>query len=677
MLWIGLVVLHKEYRPRLTPILLSVVFFLFIIGIANLFGADPYNSFWSKLERMEGYLMLLHLSAYFLMLTTVLRNKKDWLLFFNVFVIVGLLGGVYGVLQILGVKEAIQGGDTRIDGTIGNPTYFAIYISLIIALALILFFNAQKLIWKLAYGVAAAFLFIVLLFTASRGAAFAVAISVPLFLILYLIFFKNDQSEREKIYKKIAVGLLIFAVLAPFLFWLVRDAQFIQNSPVFSRLASFSLGEKTIKARFILWGMALKAFQENPILGWGQENFIYAFSKYYDPRLYDQEPWFDRPHNILFEWLVDGGLLGLFSYLLIFGFFFWGIKELLARKLIYKKEALVLISGSVAYLIQNFFVFDNFNTYIIFFGLLGYINTLLTAKSDENLAETDQRTKMISLGSSTLGLLVMVLIIYFVNVKPIRAAQGIIGALQATIIPTDSIGATLAEFRKTFGYKTFAEAETLEQLNRVAVLLVNRSGIENDRKIAFVQYVFDQTEEYLQEHPQNIRLHLILADLYQRINSVNAGLIFKARDHLKAALDLSPKKQQILFVLADNYSRTNEVEKMLELLERAAKADPYQHEAHVNVAIAGILTGRDDIVQAAISNLDALRKVKFDKRHPDYAIWLYVTDLSKIGNVYFRRGNQVQASAIYEQMLAVKEEALTLGVKEEDFNLSLENLKRK
>src|SRR5205085_82544 len=54
------------------------------------------------------------------------------------------------------------------------------------------------------------------------------------------------------------------------------------------------------------------------ILGWGQENYAIVFDKYYDPRMYGQEPWFDRVHNIIFDWLVAGGFPGLILYLLIF-----------------------------------------------------------------------------------------------------------------------------------------------------------------------------------------------------------------------------------------------------------------------------------------------------------------------------------------------------------------------
>ena len=61
--------------------------------------------------------------------------------------------------------------------------------------------------------------------------------------------------------------------------------------------------------------MSWQGVKEHPILGWGQENYIVLFNKYYDPKMYQQEPWFDRSHNVFFDWLVSGGILALLAYL--------------------------------------------------------------------------------------------------------------------------------------------------------------------------------------------------------------------------------------------------------------------------------------------------------------------------------------------------------------------------
>nr|MDP7365942.1 hypothetical protein [Candidatus Paceibacterota bacterium] len=54
--WAILAVLDKAYRPKFTLLLISILSFVGIIAIADIFGANPFKSFWSNFERMEGFL---------------------------------------------------------------------------------------------------------------------------------------------------------------------------------------------------------------------------------------------------------------------------------------------------------------------------------------------------------------------------------------------------------------------------------------------------------------------------------------------------------------------------------------------------------------------------------------------------------------------------------------------
>ena len=73
--WLFLIIFYPKYRPRLNFILLSLILFTAILIIASLFGADLSYSFWSKFERMTGILMMLHLLAFFLVVSSVFRKR--------------------------------------------------------------------------------------------------------------------------------------------------------------------------------------------------------------------------------------------------------------------------------------------------------------------------------------------------------------------------------------------------------------------------------------------------------------------------------------------------------------------------------------------------------------------------------------------------------------------------
>lgn len=663
VLWVALMVLNKGYRPKMTPIFWAVLIFTAVVGIADLLGVDSYLSFWSRLERMEGYLMILHLAAYFLILTNIFRTKKEWLTFLNLFVFAGLIVGFYGILQLLGVKDAIQGGGVRIDGTIGNPTYLAAYLTLVIVAALISFFNTGKRWLKYFYGGAIAFSFFIMYFTASRGATLSFLVAVPIFAALYLFLFKGEDG-KEKLFKKIAAAALILIVVVPVSLWLLRSTSFIQNSEVLSRLTSVSFGEKTIRSRFIIWELTWKAFSERPLLGWGQENFLQAFSKHYDPRLYDQEPWFDRPHNIVFEWLINAGIIGLISYLSLFAALYWGIIYLLKKQAIGKKEGLVLLVAPVAYFLQNFFVFDNFNTYVLFFALLAYVNSLVVfQKSAEVKSGLPQKDySQLSAGVLIVGLILMSGAIYFVNIKPILAARSIITSLKATAIAGDPVTATLESFKKTLSYKTFASGEALEQLSRTSSLLISRPGIPNSAKIPFWEFAITELEAYLKKSPQNVRIHLMLGSLYQGLRNLNQEFVFRAREEIKTALSLSPKKQQILFLLADNYLATNEIAKAIEVMQSAVALEPSNRDAQTNLAIVALFSGRNDILKKVLDDLNNLRLTTVDKKYPDLPFWNYITDLERIADAYLQIGQPSGARAIYNKIAALESEAAAFNI---------------
>ncbi len=662
-LWLGLIFLNKEYRPKLTPIVLAILAFVAVIGLADLLGVDPYHSFWSRLERMEGYMMILHLSAYFLVLTSVFRTKKEWLQFFNLFVVAGILVGAYGVLQVLGLKEAIQGGNFRIDGTIGNPTYLAAYLTLVITLALVLMVNVANKAGKYFYGAVIAFNLIIMFFTATRGVTLALALAVPLFLVLYLIF---DRTQGEQRFRKIILWVLVAAILLPVGLWLIRGTNLVQNNQVLSRLTSISLGERTIKSRFAIWGLGLQAFKERPILGWGQENFIYAFSKYYNPKLYDQEPWFDRPHNILFEWLLNGGILGLLSYLSLFGALIWCLVLLGRNKFFSIKETLILAVAAFAYLFQNLFVFDNFNTYVIFFALLAYVNRMsegvfpegLIKINDLHLPENPKVSKIVFAA----GLVLVAALIYFASIRPIAQSRGIIAALKATTNQADPINKTLGEFHKALELNTFANTETLEQLARVAGLLIGNGSYPLDAKKNFVEYTTEKIEDFLEKHNQQIRLHLMAANLYQSARSYDPSYFGKARYHLEFARSLSPNKQQILFLLADNYLLTNEIDKALEALKKAVDLEPSYRDAQLNYATLAIFMQRNDIVQQVIKNLNDIRLTSIDTKLPHAPLWNFINDLKRLFEVYLRAGQPKNAEAIYNYLLKLQPDVENYGI---------------
>jgi len=64
--WLLLALRDVSFRPSFSWILTTIVAFVGIIALADIFGAYPEKSIWSNFERMEGLVTLIHLLLYFI-----------------------------------------------------------------------------------------------------------------------------------------------------------------------------------------------------------------------------------------------------------------------------------------------------------------------------------------------------------------------------------------------------------------------------------------------------------------------------------------------------------------------------------------------------------------------------------------------------------------------------------
>ena len=122
----------------------------------------------------------------------------------------------------------------------------------------------------------------------------------------------------------------------------------------------------SISQRLESYKTALSGTRSRPLLGYGPENFVIAFDKYYSGSLEATNyRWFDKVHNIFLETSVTSGILGLLAYLAILFFAF----QNLAKKL--NLLSLALAATLFAYIIQNQFNIDSVSSLIYFYFLIG------------------------------------------------------------------------------------------------------------------------------------------------------------------------------------------------------------------------------------------------------------------------------------------------------------------
>lgn len=620
-LWVILALRDEEYRPRFSWLLASLAVFTGIVGFSNIFAIDPFKAFWSNFERMEGYVTIIHLFLFFLVMSSFLHLKKMWNYLFYTWMASGVFMSIYGLFQLSGAVTINQGG-VRVDGTLGNATYLAVLLLCTIFIGFILYVrkNAEERKSFIWYFIPITLLELVILYyTATRGAVIGLIGGLLVTAILIAIFEKED-----KILRKISIGTLIGVFLIILTFLAVRNTSFVRESPVLSRFASLSTSEIKTQGRYFIWPMAIKGFQEKPVLGWGQEGFNYIFNKNYDPRMYSQEQWFDRAHSVPLDWLVASGGMGFLAYLLIIFFTYWYIwKGKDGGYSLAEKSVLTgLVSG---YLFHGIFVFDNLVSYILFFTILSMVHAFSGGKK----LEISEKVFNHSMQGAISGLLVVLLSLtfYFANWKPIRASQTLIDALR-TMSNSAPTKETISLFEKVFKYDTFANSEATEQLASLSNTFANRN-VSKDVQASYIAMADRELTARIKEAPQNARYHLFRGIFYRTTGQLDKSLI-----DLEKAAELSPKKQTILFELGSTLLKKNDGKGALEVLKKAYELEPSYTEARIIYGITALAVGEKKTAEEVLNSVPE-KTLYFDDRIVN--VFMQLGRWNEIANIFTYR----------------------------------------
>ena len=582
-LWLILLIFDKNYHPKKSWILIAFASFLVVLALSSVFGENFYRSFWSNYERMEGLITYLHLFAFFLVLISMMKENL-WKWFFNTSLFVSVIVGIYGLLQLAGKLPVHQGG-VRLDATLGNATYLAIYMVFHVFLAALLFFKSKE--WYRWFYLPVAILdLIILYYTATRGAILGLIGGFVLALILSVLFY---PAKKVKIFSVSLLGLIIILTVS-FLF--LKNSQFVIHNPVLSRFSIISFQETTTQSRLVIWKMSWQGFKEKPILGWGPENFNLVFNKYYEPILWKQEPWFDRAHNVFLDRLTAGGFLGLLAYLSLFAFslyYLWK-KTSDVEPADIRCQSIILTSMLAAYFFHNLFVFDNLISSILFIAFLAYIST----KSQHFLQDKKTMPVSTNLGLKSASALIIaifaIFIIYYVNVPGILAAQDLIKAFGFSSKGDFQSG--FSAFQKALSRNSFGTGEAREQLSSFTQQILPISGLDNNFKQKVFDFTVSEMKKQSKQSPNDIRYMVFLSAIYNR-----AGQYDQAIDILQKAIKLSPKKQQLYFELGTSYLSKREYVKGFEILKKSFELDPEFLGARKIYAVAAIFAGKDGLAE--------------------------------------------------------------------------------
>jgi len=610
--WVLLAFYEPRYRPRFSWVLSAIVLFLVIVGLADLFGVNSFKSFWSNFERMEGYIALLHLFAYFLVASTVLNTEKLWTAFWYCSLGVSVAIAFIGLKPVLGALSQIN-HLPRIDATFGNPIYLAVYCLFHIFIALVLMNRWRGTHWhQVILGAVALLHIITMVLTMTRGTVLGFVGGAVITTVLVALL----ERERKAL-RGVAVGALVALVLVVSGAYLVKDTEWAKTTPVVSRFTQMSLGEGTINARFMNWGMAWEGVKESPLLGYGQDNYEYVFSKHFDPMMYGQEPWFDRTHNIVFDWLIAAGFAGLIAYFLIPTALLthlwvidpherrWSWRSLVSfsalRTLMEKRDDAfpaterALWTGLLAaYTFHNLFVFDNIISYILYFSVLAYLHMRVTEGHAPLWEGWEIRRETVTAVALPVVLVAGGVVLWYVNMPGIQTSKLLISALMpqerladGRVVPV-SPEQSLEYYQQALAVNQLGRQEVREQLAQRAAQIARAEGVSNETKKAYMDLAVAEVEREATRNADSARIALFLGSTY-----VSAGRMEDAERAFERALELTPTKQTAIFQLAEVKGYNAKQQESVELFKRAYELVPEYDDARTFYAASLIRSGRD------------------------------------------------------------------------------------
>ena len=286
--------------------------------------------------------------------------------------------------------------------TLGNADYIGFFSLLVIFLCFYFYREEKSKSGKIVIGLLALVNLGAMIASETRGSILALG-AAGIFLIIALI----SISIKDKRRKLAFFGLVIVFVVG---FYGLVKSPIAEHLPGINRLHTTLQSNSSYIARLIAWQIFLRASLVHPIAGYGLENEPIAYFDKFEPRIFNYEQViFDRPHNKYIEILVTTGLIGTIFYLIFYGSI---LTDLLAED--DKTKKYILISLFLAYLFDNFILFDMQASYLLFFfGLALIARPVQLEKPKTN--EHQLSLKILISGLVGLGLLFNIYNVYILS----------------------------------------------------------------------------------------------------------------------------------------------------------------------------------------------------------------------------------------------------------------------
>jgi O-antigen ligase/tetratricopeptide (TPR) repeat protein len=653
VVWLFLAMFFPQYRPKRSVIAYAVGVFMLAFLFSTIFGINPFRAFWGSHERMEGYVTLLHFGAFFLILYSTFKKPEEFKKVLWAAIIVSVAQCFYAFGQLPGINiestKLFANDTSRISGTFGNATIFALYLIFQAFFALMLFFW-ENAAWKRRLCLAIfAMDFLGIYFSGTRGALLGSIMGLILMGFGYALFAGSKKMRMT------GITLLVLVIGSWSMLWIFHKSDFVSKNYLLSRAAIFTSAKETMVSRSTAWKIGLSAWKDRFWFGFGMDNFNYAFNHYYDPWMYYYDSGdFDRPHNRFVESIVTGGFFGIAAHLSVFVAAAWFLlsKWRKNKSFLFPLAALSLLG---AYAIELSTLFDHMISYQFFAIFLALLAVWQRQESSASaIEETSQHRatpifnpayenlKFAVLAAAAIGMSVFM---WTTNIKPAQASYWAQVASNTNYVSGGKdFKAAFEALQKSFDLNTYLNVDMRLALSGFAISqATGATTTDEDKQFArqVLEYMAGQFEKNLTEHHPDIKdflSHTTYARICQALAKYDSSWNNKALATLQQAVDEYPAKAQVLLALGRMYMQMGDPESAAKLYD----AHPLTFAPgsyYFDYAAALYSTSRND---------DAWTQIKNAMEHNND----FKSNLGKLVDVLLKDNRYDRIIELYEYQLA-------------------------
>lgn len=575
--WGLLMVADQAYRPKKHFLHYVVLLFGAVALLTTITGVDAHRSFWANHERMIGSFFTLHLVALYFVATSVFTTREAWRRVGKMFLGIGFL--IIGSAIIQHWKPDFLYGGQRAASTLGNPLYLGLHAVYVAFIAALLFFEGRaegslKKRWPMvALCLLVILSFVAFVFSETRG----VAVGLGAALVWMLAWIAAAGSRRA--YRWSALCLLLIVAFGIAAMTLFNNNPALYNIPIVRRFSGFSL-TGTNANRLFAWQVAVDAWKERPLLGWGPFNYVYEFNEKFQGTqlVHNQfgETWFDNAHNFFLDTLATQGIVGFIAYLLLFLVPILLLMRAWRRGMLALPHMVLMTGLLIAHAVQNIFAFEQISSYLSLFAVLGYVHTLTATSADAPQGRMfSPRFQNIVAAVIVIG---GVFVIYRGNIIPFRANLLMFDGLESLEYKKDASAWFLTE-RKAIDLGGPFSDNITEELARSLLQIRVQDDQYNKEVGEIFKYTIARLEDATRRHPRDPVYHMLLGEVWY-------GAYFFLKDMFphgpelgdkafEEAVRQSPERQQLYFIWAQHAARGGDVAKGIQIILKARSFAPH------------------------------------------------------------------------------------------------------